>query len=180
MAVKFKLALLLACAMLTACVTPTKYAATNPGSNEKLRAAQISYQLGPPRTISAYVMKNGPEREKNILIQQINEDTRLLTVALANRVPKQLGAAFRSRGVRGGTEETVSIKPLSARGSSKRNDIALVLEISVKTSDRSKPLWIAEISESSVPDDPSGEKISANVTERILAELTKAGFIAAP
>lgn len=114
-----------------------------------------------------------------MLLQQVKEDTQLLTREVANQIPKQLMVAFKKRGVGGGKEETVFIKPLSSLGSAKRHDIILTLEISVKTSDSTKPLWTAEISETSVPDDLAGEKISATLTNRILAELTKAGFIPA-
>ncbi len=172
-----KLALLLACSTLAACVTPTKYASTNPVSNEKLGSVQISYPLGPPKTVGAYVMKAGPEREKNILLQHIGEDARLLAGELANRVPKHLAASLASKGIRSGTENTVSIRPLTARGTPTRHEITMVLEISVKTSDRTKPVWVAEITEASVPNDLTGEKMSVNVADRIVTELTKAGFV---
>lgn len=176
---KLGLALLLACALLTGCETPTRYAPTNPGNNEKLRAAQIAHQLVRPATVGLYVMKNAPEREKAVLLQQVREDAHLLGGELANRVPKLVLAGFRKRGIGGGTQETVFIRAVSAMGSATRHDLQLSLEISVKTSDRTKPLWVAQISESSVSNDPDGEKISALLSSRILSELTKAGFIPA-
>lgn len=179
MTLKLKLALLLGGALLAGCVTPAKYAPTNSASNEKLQAAQITYHLGRPPTVGVFTFRNSPEKDKAALLQQVNEDTQLLTRQLGNSVPKQLIAAFRKRGVKGGTEETVFIKPLSALGSPTRHDLILKVEISVRTSDRTKPQWTAEISESSVPGDLSGEKLSAILTDRILLELSKAGFIPA-
>jgi len=179
MILKLKLAFLLGCAVLAGCVTPTKYAATNSASNEKLQAAQISYYLGRPASVGVFTFKNSSEQDKAALLQQVNEDTQQLTRQLGNTIPKQLGAAFRKRGLRGGAEETVSIKPLAATGSVNRHDITLKMEISVKTRDRTKPQWTAEISEPSVPGDLSGEKLSAILTARILSELSKAGFIPA-
>ncbi len=180
MILKLRLAFLLGCAaILAGCVTPTKYAATNSASNEKLQAAQITYYLGRPPSVGVFTFRNSAEKDKAALLQQVNEDTQQLTRQLGNSVPKQLIAAFRKRGVKGGLEETVFIKPVSALGSPNRHDLILKLEISVKTSDRTKPQWSAEISESSVPGDLSGEKLSAILTDRILSELSKAGFIPA-
>lgn len=169
-------ALLVVCALLTGCATPARYASTNPSSNERLQAAQIAYQLR-PENIGLYVMKNAPEREKAVLLRQVREDALLLGGELASRVPGQLMDAFKKRGIRGGRDETVFIKAVSAMGSATRHDLMINLEISVKTSDRTKPLWVAQISESSVADDLAGEKLSAKLSGRILSELAKAGFI---
>jgi hypothetical protein len=174
---KLGAALLLTCALLTGCGNPARYASTNPSSNEKLQAVQVAYQLARPTNIGLYVMKNAPEREKAVLLRQVKEDAYLLGGELANRVPVQLMDAFKKRGIRGGRDETVFIKAVSAMGSATRHDIMINLEISVKTSDRTKPLWVAQISESSAADDLAGEKMSAKLSGRILSELAKAGFI---
>lgn len=179
---------LVGCVLLAGCITPPiKYAPNNPVNNERIQSALITYQT-PASIPLAYSVPIGYRVDrtqspaKDELGKQAHSDTQTMLLLIGKQVPLQLSNALTKRGVKNGADATISLRPISAHAGWK-GVVRLHLEVTVRTSDRTKPQWVMEIGaigrDIDTGIDPSGEKMAALYTTQIISELARAGFIAA-
>lgn len=174
---------LFGCVLLAGCITlAPKYAPNNPVNNERIQSALITYQTAASLPITYNVDRTYSPAIKDELGRQAQNDTQTMLLLIGKQVPLQLSNALTERGVRNGADATISLRPISANAGWK-GVVRLHLEVTVRTSDRTKPQWVVEIGaigrDIGTGIDPSGEKMAALFTTQIISELAKAGFIAA-
>lgn len=179
---------LVGCVLLVGCITPPiKYAPNNPVNNERIQSALITYQtpVSIPLTYSApigSVYSTQSPAIKDELGKQARSDTQTMLLLIGKQIPLQLSNALTKRGVKNGGDATISLRPTRANAGWK-GVVRMHLEVTVRTSDRTKPQWVVEIGaigrDIDTGIDPSGEKMAALFTTQIISELARAGFIAA-
>lgn len=169
-----KIAILLAAIMLGGCATQEPiYAEGNPQQNAKITSVAIAFQRGPIKVI--YYAGASQAEPRRIESEQVAEKYLQVVERIATR---QLGQELGNRGIYGGGSDktTITIRPVAVNVP----DTEMKLELTVET--KGRPKWAATLTAKHwfSKDKPLTEEGFARiVTDLVMAELVKAGFIAA-
>jgi hypothetical protein len=167
-----KNAILLASFCLASCAPATYYVDTNPTVNERMKSAKIVFSR-PTKMLMVYSVYQGETKEA--ALKDATDDIERITKAVENHVPPQLASALQKKGVVPGSEVIISLKPTVGWGETNAT-ARIQLEVNIQTSDRKKQPWIARIADGS-RSGATAEKTAQIFTDRIVLELTKAGFV---
>ncbi len=168
-----RLGIFLVSFFLASCVTPpTLYGEKNPVVNERIKSANFVFRRDPTLGI-AYTVPRG--HNTDVALKDAIGHVERIMKAVENHVPPQLASALQKKGVTAGSDVLISLRPTAGWGTTNTTP-RIQLEVTVQSSDRTKQPWIAKISDGSWPTMPA-EHTAQLFTDRILSELTKAGFL---
>jgi hypothetical protein len=166
---------LMASLLLAACAAPeTKYLATNPVNNQKLTTANVVFQDPPNMGLAFSTTKLAPAEQRYNDRKYAEATLEPMVRSLRVNTPNQLRAALSQRGVTGGRDAIIYLRPVQA-SNLPETGLQVTLEVTVQPKDGAK--WVVSIPDGSSIN-PGGEEVAAKFTARIVQELIKAGFLA--
>ena len=175
-----KLVLVLLCLLFTSCssqrTVPPRYSSNNADTNLQLENATVSFKRARMLSIKIQLPSGATFSENEKAAARLATMARVqpLLNSVETDLPVKLASALQASGVRPGNGAHISISPVEA--SAPRGEFAKVaVEMIVQNADTSKLPWIVTITDGS--DSYSSEKNAAIFTERLLQELSKAGFL---
>ncbi|AYQ29785.1 hypothetical protein DT070_18260 [Polaromonas sp. SP1] len=161
--------------MLAGCATPaTKYAASNPVNNQRLTTANVVFQDPPNMGLAFATTRLAPPEQRNNDRKYAEAALEPMVRSLRVNAPNQLRAALSQRGVTGGRDAIIYLRPIQA-SNLPETGLQVTLEVTVQPRDGAK--WVVSIPDGSSLN-PGGEEVAAKFTARIIQELVKAGFLA--
>ncbi|QGJ19097.1 MULTISPECIES: hypothetical protein [unclassified Polaromonas] len=161
--------------VLAGCATPaTKYAASNPVNNQRLTTANVVFQDPPNMGLAFATTRLAPPEQRNNDRKYAEAALEPMVRSLRVNAPNQLRAALSQRGVTGGRDAIIYLRPIQA-SNLPETGLQVTLEVTVQPRDGAK--WVVSIPDGSSLN-PGGEEVAAKFTARIIQELVKAGFLA--
>lgn len=169
--------LLVAAATVSGCGGIAKHASTNSSSNQKLESAQI-YYLSSGTITARYTQYPAPESAKAAKAAQIQRDVSRFADDMKKYLPNQVAAAFKQRNIANGNGAIVALKPIDFY-EPYTDRLTIRFQVTVSVYGQAGPPWTITIDQMNQKEAPFGEPAAAYLSQFIIAELVKAGFLAA-
>jgi hypothetical protein len=166
---------LMAGLLLSACAVPqATYLATNPVNNQRLATANVVFQDPPNMGLAFNTTKLASAEQRYNDRKSAEAALEPMVRSLRVNAPNQLRAALSQRGVTGGRDAVIYLRPVRA-SNLPETGLQVTLEVSVQAKDGAR--WVVSIADGSSIN-PGSEEVAAKFTARIVQELIKAGFLA--
>ena len=131
-------ALMASLLVLAGCATPaTKYAASNPVNNQRLTTANVVFQDPPNMGLAFATTRLAPPEERNNDRKYAEAALEPMVRSLRVNTPNQLRAALSQRGVTGGRDAIIYLRPLQA-SNLPETGLQVTLEVTVQPKDGAK------------------------------------------